>query len=215
MEVDINTSKRNMSEINETGSSSRRNPLLWISLVIVGLILFVLLKGERGDLVSGNIDADLNSYEIESTDQATETDDSASTIEQNELLLPGKRARQYIERVREVGKPYPLEIVFEKAQAFRQEGNLADAHLLLFFSARENYLPAMMEMGEMSDPTRFQAAESLLDNADVVQAYKWYQKAANQGYQPAEERVVELRQWALDEAQSGNSDARQLLLNFK
>lgn len=204
-----------MSEINETGSSSRRNPLLWISLVIVGLILFVLLKGERGDLVSGNIDADLNSYEIESTDQATETDDSASTIEQNELLLPGKRARQYIERVREVGKPYPLEIVFEKAQAFRQEGNLADAHLLLFFSARENYLPAMMEMGEMSDPTRFQAAESLLDNADVVQAYKWYQKAANQGYQPAEERVVELRQWALDEAQSGNSDARQLLLNFK
>ena len=139
MEVDINTSKRNMSEINETGSSSRRNPLLWISLVIVGLILFVLLKGERGDLVSGNIDADLNSYEIESTDQATETDDSASTIEQNELLLPGKRARQYIERVREVGKPYPLEIVFEKAQAFRQEGNLADAHLLLFFAARENY----------------------------------------------------------------------------
>jgi len=49
----------------------------------------------------------------------------------------------------------------------------------------------------------------------VIQAYKWYQKAAERGYKPASERVVSLRQWALDEAEAGNSNARQLLLNFK
>ena len=204
-----------MSEINETGSSVRRNPLVWVALVVVGLILFVLITGERGDSMTGDAEQAASTDETEGGDDQVEVDEAAGTIERSQPEAPGMRARRYIEQVRSAGKPYPLEIVFEKAQAFQQEGNLADAHLLFFFAARENYLPAMMMMGEMSDPIRFQAADSLLDNADVIQAYKWYQKAAEQGYQPAGERVVGLRQWAIDEAESGNSYARQLLLNFK
>ena len=204
-----------MSEINETGSSPRRNPLIWISLAVVGLILFVLLSGDRGDsrsLSSGELTV---TDEVAGTDDISRTDETAGTIERSLPAPPGMRARQYVEQLRSNGKPYPLELVYVKALSFQQEGSLADAHLLFFFAAREEHLPAMMIMGEMSDPTRFRSENSLLDNADVIQAYKWYQKAAERGHQPASERVVGLRQWAIDEAEAGNSYARQLLLNFK
>ena len=198
-----------MSELSETGSSPRRNPLIWVSLAVIGLILFVLLSGDRGDSMSGGTDEPAN------TDALTGTEETGGTIERTQPAPPGLQARQYVELLRSQGKPYPLELIFEKAQRYQQEGSLADAHLLFFFAAREDYLPAMMAMGEMSDPTRFRAEDSLLDNADVIQAYKWYQKASQQGFQPASERVVGLRQWATDEAEGGNSSARQLLLNFK
>jgi TPR repeat protein len=67
----------------------------------------------------------------------------------------------------------------------------------------------------MSDPTQFRADISLLDQADPVQSYKWYQKAALSGYQPAIDSIKNLRQWALDESKAGNPLARQSLLNLK
>jgi len=204
-----------MSEMNETGSSPRRNPLIWISLAVIGLILFVLLSGDRGDSISVDSGEPTSTDEVAGTEDATGTDETVGTIDRNAPAPPGMRARQYVEQLRSEGRPYPLELIYVKAQSFQQEGSLADAHLLFFFAAREDHLPAMMVMGEMSDPTRFRAEDSLLDNADVIQAYKWYQKAAEKGHQPASERVVGLRQWALDEAEAGNSYARQLLLNFK
>jgi hypothetical protein len=204
-----------MSELNETGSSSRRNPLIWISLAVIGLILFVFLSGDRGDSMLVRTDETAGSYETTLTDETTATAVTTGTIERSLLVPPGMRARQYVEKLRSEGKPYSLELVYEKAQGYLREGSLADAHLLYFFAAREGYLPAMMMMGQMSDPTQFRAEDSLLDNADVIQAYKWYQRAAEMGHQPASERVVSLRQWAQDEAEEGNSHARQLLLNFK
>ena len=211
-ELNLEASKNNMSELNEPRSSSRGNPLLWISLAVIGLILFVLLSGDRGDPMSGGSDEIVGTDEV---DEVTDTDETTGVIERSLLMPPGMRARQFVKQLRSEGRPYPLGVVYEKAQRFRQDGSLADAHLLFFFAAREDHLPAMMVMGEMSDPTLFRAENSLLDDADVIQAYKWYQKAAEKGYQPASERVVGLHQWALDEAESGNSYARQLLLNFK
>ena len=210
-----------MSELNESGSSSRRNPLIWVALAVMGLILFVFLNGDRGDSMSMRSDEPAAAVKTTFTDETTLTDETmlseetTGTIERSLLVPPGMRARQYVEKLRAEGKPYPLELVYEKAQGYLQEGSLADAHLLYFFAAREDYLPAMMKMGQMSDPTLFQAENSLLDDADVIQAYKWYQQAAEMGHQPASERVVSLRQWAQDEAAEGNSHARQLLLNFK
>jgi TPR repeat protein len=214
-EPDVKASKNSMSELNETGSSSRRNPLIWISLAVIGLILFVFLSGDRGDSMLVRTDETAGADETTLTDETTATAETTGTIERSLLVPPGMRARQYVEKLRSEGKPYPLELVYEKAQGYLREGSLADAHLLYFFAAREGYLPAMMMMGQMSDPTQFRAENSLLDNADVIQAYKWYQRAAEMGHQPASERVVSLRQWAQDEAEEGNSHARQLLLNFK
>ena len=198
-----------MSEQNETGTSSRRNPLLWISIAIAALIVYVLVSGERGGSMTREETVSMT------RDEAVEENVVSGEIERSLLVPPGMRAREYIEKIRAAGKPYPLAEAFGKAQQYMEEGSLADAHLLYFFAAREEYLPAIMVMGEMSDPTRFRAADSLLDHADVIQAYKWYSKAASLGQQAAAERLQGLRQWAATEAEAGNPHARQLLLNFQ
>ncbi|MDH3221698.1 MAG: hypothetical protein OEO19_19370 [Gammaproteobacteria bacterium] len=190
-----------MSEMNEPGSTPRRNPLIWIALAVAGLVLFVFLNGDRGSSVR--------------VVKTPETSEAVGSVERSLLVPPGMRARQYLEQLRAKGKPYPLQEVFDKAQKYLQEGSLADAHLLYFFGAREDYLPSIMVMGEMADPTLFRAEDSLLDHADVIQAYKWYQKAAEMGQQTAAERLENLQRWAIAEAEFGNPEARQLLLNFK
>lgn len=202
-----------MSELNEPAASSRRNPLIWVALAVAGLIIFVFINGERGGstLVSKQIEISEPEAISEPADEGT----ASGSIERSLLVPPGMRARQYIEQVRANGKPYPLAQAVEKAQEYLREGSLADAHLLFFFAAREEHLPAVMQMAEMSDPTLFRAEDSLLDHADVIQAYKWYQKAASLGQQEAVARLENLQQWASDEAEAGNPHARQLLLNFQ
>ena len=207
-----------MSKMNEAAPSSRKNPLFWIALAVVGLIVFVFVSGDRGGPEpAGQAEAEVALIASDSmTDEDTSDESIASgSIERSLLVPPGMRARQYIEQIRERGQPYPLAEISAKAQTYLQEGSLADAHLLYFFAAREQHLPAIMRMGEMSDPTLFRAEDSLLDNADVIQAYKWYRKAATLGHQVAAERLDSLQQWAIVEAESGNPHARQLLLNFQ
>jgi TPR repeat protein len=190
-----------MPEENESGPSSRQNPLLWLALLVVGLIVYVLMNGERGASMSDS--------------GAPDSGAASGSIERSLLLPPGMRAREYIDQLRSRGRPYPLDEVYDKAHEYLREGNLADAHLMYFFAAREDHLPSIMAMGEMSDPTLFSAENALLDHADAVQAYKWYRKAASLGQESAEQRLDDLRQWANDEAANGDPEARQFLLNFQ
>ncbi len=190
-----------MSDMSEPALlKPRRNPLIWIIIVVLGLILYIFLYSDRGGQVVAKID-DGNG-------------DVTGIIDRSLLIPPGMRAREYIAQLREKGKPYALDRIFDKANSYQREGSLADAHLLFFFSAREGYLPAMMKMGEMADPLLFQAQESLLDAADGIQAYKWYQKASALGNPAADRRIDQLRDWAIAAAQTGDASARQLLLNF-
>ena len=190
-----------MSDNKESGSPSRPNPLLWIALLVIGLIIFVVMSGDRGASVP----------DAKSIDSSAASGD----IERSLLVPPGMRAREYIEQIRAAGRPYPLDEAYRKAGDYLREGSLADAHILYFFAAREDHLPSIMVMGEMSDPILFSAENALLDHADAVQAYKWYRKAASLGQPQAEKRIEDLHQWANDEAASGNPQARQFLLNFQ
>jgi len=196
-----------MSELNEQAPVRRRNPLAWIVVIVIGLILFVFLGGDRRDVSVPD--------KVEDSPVVETVDSSEGTIERSLILPPGMRAREYIAQIRTAGKPYPLAKVHDKAQDFQHEGSLADAHLLYFFAARENHLPAMMVMAQLSDPVLFQAENSLLDEADAIQAFKWYSKAAELGQPAAAESIGKLRQWAQDAAATGNPEARQLLLNVQ
>ena len=196
-----------MSELNEQAPVRRRNPLAWIVVIVIGLILFVFLGGDRRDVSVPN--------KVEDSSIVEAVDSSEGTIERSLLLPPGMRAREYIAQIRTTGKPYPMTQVYDKAQDFQHEGSLADAHLLYFFAARENHLPAIMVMAQLSDPVLFQAENSLLDEADAIQAFKWYSKAAELGQPAAAESIGKLRQWAQDAAATGNPEARQLLLNIQ
>ena len=187
--------------IESSPPKRRTNPLIWISLIVVGMILYIFLASDR----DGPMSAVSEAKQV----------DNIGEIERSLLIPPGMRARQYIAQIREGDKPYPLAEVFEKGSGYQNEGSLADAYLLYFFSAREGFLPAIMKMGEMADPEFFLAENSLLDHADVIQAYKWYKKAAAQGHEPAAQRVKNLQLWAIAESKGGNPDAHQLLLNFE
>ena len=189
------------NKTTSSDSNRRPNPLIWISLIVSGAIIFFFMGSDRGNQFT----------------EVTEVvqQENRVKIDRSESVRPGARAREYIAEVRAAGEPYPLASIFEQGNSFQQEGNLADAHLLFFYSAREGYIPAMMKMAEMSDPTLFRAEVSLLDNADAIQAYKWYQKAAALGHSSATDGVNNLMQWAIAESKWGNPESRQLLLNVK
>ncbi|MCP3688047.1 MAG: hypothetical protein GY784_06500 [Gammaproteobacteria bacterium] len=198
-----------MSDFIEPSSAARKpNPLIWIIIAVAGLIAYIFLGTDRG--LSTSI-GQVESGQAESG-QAVIEQEKTGKIVRYALIPPGMRARQLIKQARSAELPYPLESLFNEAIEFQREGSLADAHLLFFFSAREGYLPAMMKMAELSDPTLFRSNNSLLDQADAIQAYKWYQRLAERGQPDANGRIQNLHKWANKEAEAGNPYARQLLL---
>jgi hypothetical protein len=200
-----------MSELNEPAPAARRNPLMWVTLVVIGLILFVFLGGDREDALP-RVQVDAVEPGVE---EYVAEELAAGTIERSLLIPPGMRARETIQQLRSAGKPYPLSQVFDRAQKYQHEGSLADAHLLYFFAARESHLPSVMMMAEMSDPLLFRAENSLLDQADAIQAFKWYRMATELGQPGVADRLEALRGWANDAAATGDSQAEQLLLSIQ
>ena len=206
-----------MQDSNET-IPSKRNPLLWIGLIMVGLILYVLIGGDRepsrGDAVPPATVADSSS---DSQDEivAESLADGTGTIDRALLIPPGMRAREYIAQLREQGKPYPLDEARDKASAFHQDGSLADSYLLYFFAAREGDAQSMLEIARLNDPRYFKPDNALLDEPDAVQALKWYRLAQQSDAPEASGMLASLRDWAEAEAASGSEVAEQILLNFR
>jgi len=191
------------------------NPLIWISIIVIGLIFFIFTGSDRGSVKTETLQLEDQQMEVEQTEVEPQVvDNTDGQIIRETPVPPGLRAREFIGQVRQKGKPYPLEELMAKASAYVNEGSLADAHLAFFFAAREGHIEAMMMMAKLSDPTLFQSENNLLDKADPVQAYKWYQLALSSGFEPAQPRLDNLYQWAVAEAKSGNAQAEQLLLNF-
>ena len=82
-----------MSELNETESSSRGNPLLWISLAVIGLILFVLLSGDRGGPQSVGTGEATRSDEVAGSEDTTDTGEITGTGETAEIGRSSCRER--------------------------------------------------------------------------------------------------------------------------
>ena len=176
---------------NQEPIPSKRNPLLWIGLIMAGLIVFVLIGGDREP---GRTDADepeATATILPDTDQPESIADSGTDtqvitegtgiIDRALLIPPGMRAREYIAQLREQGKPYPLDEANDKAASYQNDGSLADAYLLYFFAAKEGHTPSMLEMARLNDPRYFQPNTALLDEPDAVQALKWYRLAQEAG----------------------------------
>ena len=188
-----------MSDSIEDGPPRRqRNPLYWLAIAAMVAIAYIFSETDRG-----------NTPVVSKPDNGELT---SGPIDRSLLIPPGMRARQFIEQLRAEGQPYPLDEVFNKAADYDHEGSLADAHLLYFFAAREGHVDSMIKLGEMLDPNLFQSENSLLDQPDPLQSYKWYQKAAAQGDSDMSARIEKLQQWAMQESESDNPYARQLLM---
>ncbi len=196
-----------MAQAEKEHNKPTKNPLLWVSLIVIGLIIYIFVASGRGNIAPQQA----------TTDDAPENyaaQMEEGQVNREELVPAGMRAREFIGQIRKQGKPYPLDEVMAKAALYTSEGSLADAHLMYFFAAKEGNVDAMMVMAQMSDPTLFRAEDNLLDQADAVQAYKWYSQSLQKGFEPARARLENLNQWAKAEARYGNTAAQQLLLNF-
>ena len=108
-----------------------------------------------------------------------------------------------------------LDEAFEQAQAFQRTGQLADAQLLYFFGARRGHAPSAFELGAMNDPNHHSPETSLLPDPDPFQAYRWYSAARDQGVLAAAERLEALREWAVEASAAGDTQADQLLLQWR
>lgn len=179
-------------------SGPKRNPLYWLAIAAVVAIAYIFAGTDRGNTP---VVSKVENNEL-----------TSGTIDRSLLIPPGMRARQFIEKLRAEGQPYPLDEAFNKAADYNREGSLADAHLLYFFAAREGHVDSMIKLGEMLDPNLFQSENSLLDQPDPLQSYKWYQRAAAQGGSDMSARIDKLQQWAMQESESDNPYARQLLM---
>lgn len=125
----------------------------------------------------------------------------------------GDDAREVIADLQQQGAS-GYETAFSRAQEFREDGRFADAQLLYFFAARGGHGPSAFELATAYDPNHHDAGTSLLPNPDAFQAYKWYTEAREGGVGAASTRLEELRAWAEREAQEGNVQAEQLLLQW-
>ncbi len=196
-----------MAQAEKEELPPKKNPLIWVSIIVLGLIIFIFVVSDRGGVSR-------ESLPIQDAPETEAQAESMDAINRESLVPPGLRAREKIKNFRDQGPPYEFDKIMALASAYASDGSLADAHLMFFFAAREGHVEAMMMMAEMSDPTLFRAENNLLDRANAIQAYKWYSQALEKGFEPAANRLENLKHWAEAEAGYGNTDAQQLLLNF-
>ena len=104
---------------------------------------------------------------------------------------------------------------YVRAQEFQLDGRLADAQLLYFFTARGGYEPAAFDLATFNDPNHYAEDNSLMDEPDAFQAYKWYRVARDAGNETAGERLAELRVWAEQALRAGDAEAERLLLQWE
>lgn len=149
-------------------------------------------------------------------------EDTVTTSPAVEAVAPAKSAEERGDSAREIiadlksaTGPVNYELAYTRAQEFRASGRLADAQLLYFFAAKGAYQPALFELATMYDPSHFSSGESLLDEPDAFQAYKWYRQAQTAGDPRVDQRLADLRAWAESASKAGNADAERLLLQWE
>ncbi|MEN8131264.1 MAG: hypothetical protein ABFS45_13935 [Pseudomonadota bacterium] len=129
---------------------------------------------------------------------------------------PGDLARSMIAELKAQDiKIHDLDRVYKRAEIFIAEGQLDDAHLLLFFAARKAHPMSARVLGGMYDPNHLNSSTSLTKEPNLTQAYKWYKIAADAGDQIAAQRIEKLKDLVEHAAIRGNEEAKVLLLMWQ
>ncbi len=126
-------------------------------------------------------------------------------------LAEGEAARRFLA----ASAGLDADAIFRQAEKFRRDGRLADAWLLYFKAARDGHARAAMALAEQADPAFFDAASSMLDAPDLVQAHKWYEQARRNGSKEAGERLDKLMKRLEQAAADGDRQAQLLLVKWK
>lgn len=124
---------------------------------------------------------------------------------------PGARARALIASMRASGE-IRLDDIHAAAVEAQAAGELADAYLLYFFAAREGHAAAALALGSQADPASHDPANSVFASADLTQAHKWYQIAAQNGDSEGRDHLADLRARVEKLAAGGDPQAQRIAL---
>ena len=205
------------NELADSEPPRRRGP--WKLIVIVAVLTLIgvwLVPGERpGDKPAvaekpAEPAPSLLTEEGASSEPPATPEEPATEAEPVDDR-PGARARALIAKMRAAGESRPDE-VFAAAQQAQRDGELADAYLLYFFAAREGHAGAALALGTQADPASRDPADSVFEAADLTQAHKWYQAAAQLGDSEAQRRLADLRQRVEQMAAGGDPQAQRISL---
>ncbi|MBT8420343.1 MAG: hypothetical protein KJO08_05705 [Gammaproteobacteria bacterium] len=130
------------------------------------------------------------------------------------VIKKGDQARAAIKKLRAQGK-IDLAGVFQRAERFRDEGMLVDAHLMYFFAAKQGHAESALMLGTMYDPEHALEIASVIEAPAWTQAHKWYLRAAEEGNETAQKRLEYLREQVERAAANGDPEASRLVLQWQ
>jgi TPR repeat protein len=142
---------------------------------------------------------------IPQTDPTNETEDKTEPED----------ARSLVARLRNGTLTLDGDQIMHQVKEYESLGRQTDAYLLLFYAAREGNGQAAFALASLYDPNHFKPGNELLAAPDAYQAHKWYLEAEKQQLPEARKRLQRLRSNIETQAQSGDSDAQRLLLNWQ
>ncbi|MEW7984768.1 MAG: hypothetical protein AB2805_18140 [Candidatus Thiodiazotropha sp.] len=210
-----------------------------IAALILVAIYYLFAPEEEIDLAppleESQIDPIIRAQIDSATEQTAPVEDEVDTTEEAEMVdhpspsentaieaesaaiefAEGGSARALISSLRSGETALNPEQILSQATAFKNEGKLTDAYLLLFYAAREGDAAAAFSLASLHDPNHFNDGNPLLENPDPYQAHKWYSAAAEKGLTKADERLRILRMTTEEQAKKGDLAAKRLLLNWR
>ncbi len=128
---------------------------------------------------------------------------------------PGDLARVVIAEFKKKKGPTNLQQLLKSANEFSTKAMHADAYLLYFFAAKQGSSSAALVLAKMHDPAHYSQQTSMMDQPDLVQAYKWYQQAARGGQATAQKALNNFRAQVEQMATNGYAEAKELYLQWQ
>ncbi|VAX06175.1 hypothetical protein MNBD_GAMMA26-951 [hydrothermal vent metagenome] len=198
-------------------------PHIIIALIIVLMLAIFLSTEEEPPVVVSMPDTPAGVRPIGSAIQAAPTSTPSPAqpasvpvkAATKQHVAAGTEAREIIARLRANKADVNYDQVFTRAEQFKAETKLTDAHLLYYYAARNDHAAAAMVLATMYDPDYHSELTSIMDKPDLSQAYKWYQRAAKAGNVMAKAHLNDLRIRVELAATDGNDEAKQLLLRWR
>jgi hypothetical protein len=126
---------------------------------------------------------------------------------------PGALARELIRQL-DAAPDGDLNHAVTQARKQLNQGHIEDAYLLYFYAARYGHQEAAFTLAQHADPAHDQTI-GLFPQADMRQALKWYQRAAQAGHAEAGLALERLQASLETAAQGGDPQAQRLLLQWR
>nr|VFJ56237.1 MAG: hypothetical protein BECKFW1821B_GA0114236_102619 [Candidatus Kentron sp. FW] len=215
MRVDLHRtkSKHEPRELRQEGNRKWVRVSLWVMIIALVSWYFLGDTQPKSDNQTQSGESS-TAFRVPLTAQETEKSSSISTLPFTSMIN-GKQARDIIKDLRAQGEKINLDDVFRRAEQFKSEGMMVDAHLMYFFSARQGHADSAMVLGTMYDPEHTLKAVGIIDEPNWGQAHKWYLRAAEGGNQAAKKRLQYLREQVEHAAAEGDPEASRLILQWQ